>query len=136
MVRHVGGRRGWMGGGPPTALLYILLLAVNSTDLHKETNAPLPLYPVVRLFTRCQENRETHTHTHTHRVEERDAFQQRAICPISRLFRCSVVVVGVRAKFSPVARGRGRAKLGERVCRWYRGQSARRISPARGLCET
>lgn len=39
LVRH---RRGWSGiPSSPRSLLYILLPAVNSTDLHKETNALL-----------------------------------------------------------------------------------------------
>lgn len=41
-------------GSPSTSLLYILLLAVNSTDLHKETNA----HVAPRLFTPPRESRE------------------------------------------------------------------------------
>lgn len=70
LVRHLGRSQ------PTYTLLYILLLAVNSTDLHKETNAP----SVARLFTRWQQSRETR---HTERTS--DAFQlERLAEPLRR----------------------------------------------------
>ena len=143
LVRHGGWRAEQGGGGPPTALLYILLLAVNSTDLHKETNAPLSLgYSLAaRKIARSDTHTHTHTHTYKHTADTEWRGGSRRLSTASdlpdRLFRCSVVVVvGVRAKFSPV---RGRAKLGERAgSEFVVGivDKARRISPARGLCET
>lgn len=103
-------------GSPSTSLLYILLLAVNSTDLHKETNAHVapPVIHSVERIARGEEEEEEE-------VAEREAFQP--IRPFPREER--------RIFAQTLAKEGG----GNRFVAWYAG-TKRRVCAARGLCET
>lgn len=78
LVRH-GGKGGGEVHLPP--LLYILLLAVNSTDLHKETNAP----PLCRSVIHSVPGKSRdQTHTHTESEGERDDLPDLLSLPLFR----------------------------------------------------
>lgn len=95
-------------GSPSTSLLYILLLAVNSTDLHKETNAHV-IHSAERIARGEEEEEE-----------------------VANLFSRFALFLEERRIFAQTLAKEGG---GNRFVAWYAG-TKRRVCAARGLCET